>query len=462
VLTVTISDLELAARLRDLRVRADSVPPPPADLAGLTRDRYRAERRRRIAVGAGTLVAAVVLVGLPSTLSGLTQGPSGGETARPSHAAPAVTPGLYEQPTRGSLAGDREWLDAVRGLPWTPAATVEVPTGVLLPDPAAGSRRVAFAGDVPTGRITLVLGMDGNQLAHAWFLGPVGAEPDEMALAALPSTAGPDQPIGLLDAPAEGAADLTLVLVGLPGDTADRGVTPVADAAGEVHDSRVAVPLDDGVAVTTLPTPSPWADVRIWRSGDHLGAALDTSDRLTGGPSAPQDWAQVTPADPRGLLGRVSEQVELTVGGELSLWGLSAEQARPTLLAVGPLGRYVGTYGELYGFTHPSGAITLWVVTYTPGNDNVPLSQYEMPPLSAGEGLMDRVLAVQASAGVLISAPRGVSAEVLAATGQVLAVVPLENGAGTGPMNATTPATVRILDAAGNAVGEAPLVGRSR
>jgi hypothetical protein len=60
-------------------------------------------------------------------------------------------------------------------------------------------------------------------------------------------------------------------------------------------------------------------------------------------------------------------------------------------------------------------------------------------------------------AGLLVSAPDGAEAEVLDRAGVVLTTIPLTQGAGTGPMNNPAASKVRILDAAGNVVGEGPL-----
>src|SRR4051812_18421800 len=98
---MTISDADLEHRLRDLRLRADEITPAPFDLAERTRDRHRADRRRRIALTAVGLAATLVLVGLPTVASGWT-GNRSPSVAAPMH-APRLDPlpTLYETPTRG-------------------------------------------------------------------------------------------------------------------------------------------------------------------------------------------------------------------------------------------------------------------------------------------------------------------------------------------------------------------------
>ena len=111
---MTISDTELEAGLRNLRTRADDIAPPPFDLAERTRERYRAQRRSRAAIGAGGLVAALVIVGVPLAASALLADGGSREMAAPSR--PDYLTSLYGTGTRGSLAGDEDWLAGVQAL----------------------------------------------------------------------------------------------------------------------------------------------------------------------------------------------------------------------------------------------------------------------------------------------------------------------------------------------------------
>ena len=151
-------------------------------------------------MAAGGLLALVVFVGVPvaastspPTAARADRAPSRARLRRPPHR-------LYALPTRGDLADDDEWLAAVTQLDWASVDASSLPAGMPVPDPSVGSRRVAFAGDVASGRVALVLGMDGRTLADAWFVGPEGAEPDEMALATMPGHVGPAGFLGLVDA----------------------------------------------------------------------------------------------------------------------------------------------------------------------------------------------------------------------------------------------------------------------
>lgn len=59
---MTLSDLDLEARLRDLGARADEIAPAPVDLADRVRNRHRVLRRREIGLVAAGLAAVLVLV----------------------------------------------------------------------------------------------------------------------------------------------------------------------------------------------------------------------------------------------------------------------------------------------------------------------------------------------------------------------------------------------------------------
>ncbi|MGY1762829.1 hypothetical protein ACI79G_17150 [Geodermatophilus sp. SYSU D00779] len=134
-------DDELRARLTAL---ADATAPPPrADLAAVVEHRHRARRRSQLRLGAvGAVVVAAVAVGRVL----VPDGPSA-EPATAVAEAPDVRdlPAPGDGPTRGSLAGDAESVEAVRQLSWSgPGARTAAP-------PPAGSQ-VLFAGDAAGGR----------------------------------------------------------------------------------------------------------------------------------------------------------------------------------------------------------------------------------------------------------------------------------------------------------------------
>jgi hypothetical protein len=458
---VTISDTEVEAGLRRLRTRADEIAPPAADLAQRTRERYRAQRRTRAAWAAGGLVAALVLLGVPVVASTIGAQPLGSEVATPSERTftPSPPTGLYALPTRGGLADDEDWLAEVAALEWPDGA--EQPPGIPTPDAPVDTRRVAFAGDVPSGRVALVLGMDGRFVAYTWLVGPRGADAGEMVPATSPTHAGPDDALILIDAPSPSAPTLTLVVVGQPGDRASRSLTPVVDAAGKLHTDRVDLDVRDGIGIAQVAAPWPWGGPagNVQLEGVSRGAQMVDSDRLRGDRTQLEISPSVPLEDPRGLAGRTRREPAASMAMSMvTNFGLTEEQARPTLLAAGPLGARLGQYGELYGMTHPSGATSTWLLTYAPALPDHGAQIYEGPLAPAGTALLDRVIAVRAMNGLLVSAPAGVGAQVLDTAGAVLTTVPLEGGAGTGSLDEpAAAASVRIVDGDGDVLGEAPV-----
>ena len=185
---MTLSDTDLEARLRrDLRARrADAAPPAPHDLAEATRRRHRTLRRReyRLAAGRGRRGAGPRRrprrrLDLRRRLRPRARppDPSTGQRAR----APA------DEPTRGSLADDDEWLDGVLALDWVAPSPDRLPGHARTIDPPVDTRHVSFAQDVPDGRVALVIGQWDNRGCAPGSSGPEDAAPDEMELAAPPS-----------------------------------------------------------------------------------------------------------------------------------------------------------------------------------------------------------------------------------------------------------------------------------
>jgi hypothetical protein len=179
-----------------------------------------------------------------------------GPSAEPATAvaeAPDVRdlPAPGDGPTRGSLAGDAEFVEAVRQLSWSdPGARAAAP-------PPAGSQ-VLFAGDVPGGRWALVSRrltvppplVDDDELerelgtgsvALAWFAGPPGAAPDQLRLETAPVVVDPGLPAALWD-PATGTLAVVAPSPAVTARVVDGNGTPLAE-----------LPLDDGLAVQAVP-----------------------------------------------------------------------------------------------------------------------------------------------------------------------------------------------------------------
>jgi hypothetical protein len=464
---VTISDTDLEARLRDLRTRADEVPPAPFDLARRVRDRHRAQRRRELRVAAGGLVAALVFVGLPMVASSPVAEPEPGQTATPRERTFVPTPTLLEQPTRGSLADDEDWLAGVAGLSWLPEGAEELPydTGWVEPPPA--DRKVAFAGDVAGVRVALVLARDGNRLHHVWYTGPQGAEPGAMILALGPSDTPGGRTVGLIDVPDRESDEALLIVVSFP-DSHARFMTGYAVGAdGQETETWVELPAEDGIAVASVPRPYGWGtSSRLRISG---GGSIN--EQLLPEFSTRADEAAREPidvADPRGLRPTVGEeQVQSVLQAIVSHVGLPPDRVAPTLLAAGPLGDASDNTAVLVGVTLPSGAsLTAWMTYRGEPNsaEGVSGTYGMMRPAPAGTPLLERVIAVPAagSPALVVSGPSaGVTAEVLDGTGALLATLPLVDGAGTGPHAPRPAASVRIRDADGAVIAEGPVQAHS-
>ncbi|NEK59655.1 hypothetical protein GCU56_17500 [Geodermatophilus sabuli] len=454
---------ELETRLRNgLQARAAQAPPAPRDLAARVRQRARQQRRARLAVAGAGLAAALVLVGVPVIGSNLATSGSG-EVARPSERPPlAPRPTLYDVPTRGSLAGDDEWLADVAARSWLPDDAATLPPGVELPDPPVADRRVAFAGDTPGGRVALVLGrLADSRLVQAWFTGPAGAEPGEMSLAGT-SDAPRFEPTALWDAVGDEAL---LVVVGLPGDEVEVLTGRTVSADGTTEPETTSVAMTDGAGALLVDLPAAWpgtTGVSVRRAGQTqpLFPRTQTTDELDARTEQP-----VGLADPRGLATSVdAAQLQWAARSLLAVYGRPAEALHPTILAAGPVAGGSGSSAVLLGVTFPSGATATLLLGYRLGDgpDGATTSSLTHDdPAPAGTALLDRVVTVVAAGAAAVSGPAaGRSAEVLRADGSVLTTIPLVAGGGVGSLADPGPdldaASVRIRDGSGSVLAEAP------
>jgi hypothetical protein len=235
--------------------------------------RHRARRRTQLRLGAvGAVVVAAVAVG--GVL--VPDGPSA-EPATAVAGAPDVPdlPASSDRPTHGSLAGDADFVEAVRRLSWSDP-------GAGAPVPAPAGSQVLFAGDVPGGRWALVARpltvppplVDDDELerelgtgsvALAWFAGPRGAAPEELRLHRAPVVTGPGLPVALWD-----RVTGTLAVVA-PDPAAD---ARLLDATGAF---LAELPLADGLAVDAAPEATATVEVR---AAD--GSVLAAVEPLTG------------------------------------------------------------------------------------------------------------------------------------------------------------------------------------
>src|SRR5687768_18207764 len=99
---MALSDTDLERRLRDLRVRADTLSPAPPDLARTVRARHRRQRRTQLRLAAAGLAAALLFIGVPLVSWVLDDDSDRGDSAQPSQEQQRTGEHvLYEAPTRG-------------------------------------------------------------------------------------------------------------------------------------------------------------------------------------------------------------------------------------------------------------------------------------------------------------------------------------------------------------------------
>ena len=444
-------DTEVETRLRrDLRARQDDVPPVPTDLADRVRRRHRSQRRTQ----ALALVAAAAVVAVFAGASSLVGTPPTARTAETAEAAPPSTaPTILEQPTRGSLAADPDWLAGVRRLDW------QIPTELFgeLPDPPATERHVAFAGDVPGGRVALVVGEDDGQFGAAWFTGPAGAAPSDMQLAVTPQPVDPHAPLALWQSESLHARDGVLVVLAEPGQAVELTAPPVVTADGKETRDWVELPAVDGIVATRV--EAAWA----------LGRELRTRGASSVPYRVPVTLVHPGQADPR--LSRPAADVpsdqalvDDLVTEVLADYDLTAEAARPTVLARGTA--YQDERVLLVGLTFPSGATGAWLLTADQYGEGWSGGLDRLPHAPAGTALEDRLVAVPVDGYYLaLHGPeRAVRAEVLTEDARVLGSVELTDGAFVGevPGGSFAPSTdgaasLRLLDATGAVVAEGPI-----
>ncbi|UOX99813.1 hypothetical protein [Blastococcus sp. PRF04-17] len=448
---MTLADPDLERRLRDQRHRAAEVAPPPYDLAARTRARYRAERRQRIRLAAAAAAVVLAVVAVPTVASTLLDDGRG---------SPAGTPELFDLPTRGSLAGDEEWLAGMAAVDWEYDGSGPVPDEAVPSEVRPEDRRVAFAGDVPTGRVALVLGRARGVVFDMWFAGPVGASPDEMTRMALPGSVADVPLLGLWDRPSADE-DGVLIVLAEPGGTLEIATGHVITDDGHFAWDWRAVPAEDGLSITTPELPGHGPVVARVGSGEPVH--LSTSERTIG-----FEPSVLEVADPRGLRdGLERRHLDHAILALEQYFGLPASELDPTLLWAGPAADGLRVTSALIGVTLPSGATAALVIGYHPYTGAAGSSQVSTlniaAPAPPGTNLLDRVIAVNGAEmdgdWIAVSAPRsGVVAELLLEDGTVVGTIPLENGAGSGslPYGPPLPQHVRVLDADGAVVGKAP------
>ena len=246
---------ELRERLDRLAWRSAPQVRDADELARNIADGVRARRRREWTVAAVVAVLVAVLVGVPALRS------------KPERDVQPAGPstGVYSTHTRGDLAGDSEFVDAVLRLPWTgPAGAREI-------QPQLDSRHVVFAGLAGGAKWALVAGAppgvptppdedaDGlpdldrlDSFAIAWFSGPSGAGAEEMTVYGEPRIVDADEPTAVLSPtrPFGGSSGSALVVVAAPGDQIEISALGFIGPDGDITREFSRESMADGVHVS--------------------------------------------------------------------------------------------------------------------------------------------------------------------------------------------------------------------
>lgn len=228
--------------LRDtLRARAADVPHEP-DPWERTQRAVAGDRRRRRRLGAAVVVGLLAVAALIGLVLQTAPRPSAIWHQR---RQPAAGPDPSTWPVRGNLARDRLWTRGA--LAWARRSS-----------PHLGSSRLVFAGDVPGGRLAVVVGSDGNEAgtalhASAWYgAGRPGPgllhEDGSSDVVSSPIVWARAQPGGRLAVVALGPTALSAGAVsGAPSYSADGTATRTFTSVAE----------HNGVAITSIPGHGP-------------------------------------------------------------------------------------------------------------------------------------------------------------------------------------------------------------
>ncbi|MGY1641701.1 hypothetical protein ACI782_11290 [Geodermatophilus sp. SYSU D00703] len=355
---------------------------------------------------------------------------------------PATAPvAVLAEPTRGTLAGDRAFVDAVRRLEWGP----------LVPPPEE-ERQVVLATDTPAGRVVLVAGTVDEDLRGVWLTGPVGAAAGEL-VAHVPQVLGPGRPASLL---LGGPGAATLVVVAGRDDVVEVSPRLQVGPRGTVGRTYLPVTDVDGVAVAPVEGAGAATSVRV-RRGERVvdRAAPERATPLPPAAGAPE------PAPLRPVTVRPDPAVVAAALAELAgPLGTTPEALEPQLLWSGvlPLHRVPGTVAVLVGRSPGGGLlVTTWAgsgARVTPCGVSTPSGTTAVAGL-----VVARTCDLPDDRGrwlVVAAPPDAVRAAVLDRRGGVLTALPLDGG-GAVVRLLEGARTVRTLGADGRALAEVPV-----
>jgi hypothetical protein len=457
-------DTDVERRLRaGLHAWQEAIAPAPADFPALLRARRRRRRRARLAV-AGAVAAVAAVITSVVVVRGILPVESPPSVAGPGEGSGRmVLPDLADVPTRGSLADDPGWVAGVAELAWPPREGLPAADFV----PRLEDRHVAFAGDVPGGRVALVLGEIGNRTLRMWFTGPPDAGTEDLRPAVEADEVLPDRPLALWELMDDGADDGVLVVVAFPGDTAQfaPGLLPRDEVDDSVVEAFSLVALEDGAGSVTAPRPVGFPLSTLVFVTHEVGSSdvpLDVGSRAAAALGLP------VLEDPRGLRADVpSEWLDETLHQLAVLPGMDVDDLTVTLLQAGGVRDTANRSSVLVVGTAPDGAqavvlrdfTTVDPVTATDADRGSGDWSSDVAVTETGTfgRPTQQVFAVPLDDALVVSAPvPDGTVEVLDGGGDVLVALPLRHGAASSvvPVGA---AAIRVLDAAGDVVAEQPL-----
>lgn len=389
--------------------------------------RRRSERRQRAGVLAAAVCVLLIAVLVP-VMGGrwLTRSaPASPAGPTPTTVTPAPTD-RWSIPPRGSLAGDRTFLQAARALPWRADSP-----------PPAGDRTVVFAGDAEGIRWLLVAGSVDGSLTGQWFTGPAGT-PAAALTPEAQEELNPRLPISHVQLVPTGAALLVLTD---PGNEVEVSTGVLVAADGRVHRGYVMVPAGDGVAVVQVAGNFGGAAVRfhVLHDGNLAGAgpsgtAFSLPDALSFPPQTPRrpsTGSALAPAFMNAL-----QQV-------LAPTGLDFADVHPVLLWTGaiPLASGASADAVVLAVTMPSGAVVT-TTAFVSADPTVAGNVCGTSVYPAGTALDSLVVVARCDTSAntggqqtfLVSAPPGDDRVVLRSSdGTSVAEQPLVNGSGIVP-----------------------------
>jgi hypothetical protein len=352
--------------------------------------------------------------------------------------------------TRGSLAGDPAFLDAVRNVGW----------GAQDPPPPA-DREVVFAADTPDGRVALVVGTVLEDFRGVWLTGPVGAAAQDL-MPHLPRQLGRERPLALL---LGGPGPATLVVVAAPGDEIAVSHRLMTGPRGTVGRTYAGVDAVDGVAVVPARTTVAGSavSVRVTRDGrDVYRSAADWPGAGTA-PSTPlpglSPLRSGTAPDPH-LVQAALTDVAVPLGVEPG-------SLQPQLLWSAELTVDRGTGGVAVLVAHsPGGALV--VTTWAGVGSRAVSCGTQTPPGTTDVATLTvaRICEVPLPAPgrrgdgrwlVLTAPPAAAAAELLDLSGRGVGRMALAGGGGAVVPLPEDAASVRTLDAAGGTLRETPI-----